>query len=56
MKDKYVVVFGSVWNDQLILHNYCVIISECQKVTFIGVKANKKLSKNGKKTNLLEIA
>ena len=42
-----VVVFGSVWRDQLVLHNYCVIISECQKVTFMGVKA-KKMSKHGK--------
>ena len=32
---KYVVMFGSVWSDQLVLHNYCVIISECQKETFM---------------------
>ena len=38
---KYVVMFGSVWSDQLVLHNYCVIISECQKETFMGVKATK---------------
>ena len=36
-----VVVFGSVWSDLLVLHNYCVIISGCQKVTFLGVEANK---------------
>ena len=34
-------VCGSVWSDQLVLHNYCVIISECQKVTFVGVEAKK---------------
>ena len=28
-------MFGSVWSDQLVLHNYCVIISECQKETFM---------------------
>ena len=35
------VVFGSVWSDLLVLHNYCVIISEFQKVTFLVVEANK---------------
>ena len=35
------VVFGSVWSDLLVLHNYCVIISEFQKVTFSVVEANK---------------
>ena len=30
------LVFGSVWNDLLVLHNYGAIISECQKVTFLG--------------------
>ena len=49
------VVFGSVWSDQLVLHNYYVIISEYQKETFMGVKA-KKLVKKWKKTKLLEIA
>ena len=29
---KYVVVIGSVWSVLLVLHNYCVIISECQKL------------------------
>ena len=41
---KYVVVFGSVWSDQLVLHNYCVIISECQKETFMGVKGKQKVA------------
>ena len=34
-------VWGSVWNDLLLLHNYCVTISECLKVTFVWVKAKK---------------
>ena len=38
----------SVWSDLLVLHNYCVIISECQKVTFLGVELNKFWSQNGK--------
>ena len=29
------LVFGSVWSDLLVLHNYSVIISECQKLTFL---------------------
>ena len=29
------VVVGGVWSDLLVMHNYCVIISECQKVTFL---------------------
>ena len=29
------------WSDLLVLHNYCVIISEFQKVTFLVVEANK---------------
>ena len=28
-------MFGSVWSDLIVLHNYCVIIAECQKVTFL---------------------
>ena len=28
----WLVVFGGVWYDLLVLHNYRVIISECQKV------------------------
>ena len=47
------LVFGSVWGYLLVLHNYSVIISECQKVTFLGVKARKCWSKCEK---LLEIA
>ena len=39
------LVVGSVWSALLVLHNYGVIISECQKVTFWGVKARKILSK-----------
>ena len=35
---KYV---GNVWSDLLVLHNYCVIIFNCQKGTFWGVEANK---------------
>ena len=30
-----------MWSDLLVLHNYCVIISECQKVTFLVVEAKK---------------
>ena len=41
-------IFGSVWSDQLLLHNYCVIISDCQKETFMGVK-EKNWSKNGRR-------
>ena len=29
-------MFGSVLSDLLVLHNYCVIISECQKSDFFG--------------------
>ena len=46
---KYVVVVDSVWSDLLVLHNYCVIISDCRKVTFVGVEAKKcchKIEKN----------
>ena len=32
-------VFGSVLSDPLVLHKYSVIISECQKVTFLEVEA-----------------
>ena len=32
----------------MILHNYGVIISECQKVTFMGVEAKKNVKKWGK--------
>ena len=32
-------VFGSVWSDLLVMHNYHVFISECQKVTVVGVEA-----------------
>ena len=32
-------MFGSVWNDLSELHNYSVIIFECQKVTFLVVEA-----------------
>ena len=35
----YVEVFGSGLSDLLVLQNYCVIISECQKVTFVAVEA-----------------
>ena len=49
------VVFGSVWSDLLVLHNYCVIISECQKVTLMEVKAKTNVKK-WKKTKLLEMA
>ena len=59
MKDltlyKYVVMFGSVWSDQLVLHNYCVIISECQKETFMGVNAKKLGKKWGKKQSCLKL-
>ena len=48
------LVFGSVWSDLLVLHNYGAIISQCQKVTFLGVK--KIFVKMWKKTKLLEIA
>ena len=48
-------MFGSVLSDQLVLQNYCVIISEFQKGSFMGVKA-KKLVKKWKKTKLLGIA
>ena len=46
------LVFGSVLSDPLVLHKYSLIISECQKVTFLEVEAKKKL----KKPKLLEIA
>ena len=46
---KYVVVFGSVWSDLLVMHNYCVIISEYQKVTLLGVEANKSVVKKWSK-------
>ena len=49
------LVFGSVWSDLLVLHNYGVILSEYQKVTFLGVKAKKLLSKNVRKKKLIEI-
>ena len=52
---KYVVVFGSVWSDLLVLHNYCVIISGCQKVTFWGVEAKKFGRKNGKNQSCLKL-
>ena len=35
------LVFGSVSSDLLVLHNYGVIISECQKVTFLGGQGKK---------------
>ena len=51
------LVFGSVWSDLLVLHNYGVIISECQKVTFWGGQGKKLFCQNvKKKTKLLEIA
>ena len=31
---------GSVWSDLLVLHTYGVIISECQKVNFLGGQGN----------------
>ena len=43
----------SLW---LLVSNYCVIISECQKVTFWGVESNNICQKIGKKIKLLEIA
>ena len=45
------LVFGSVWSDLLVLHNYSVIISECQKVTFLVVEA-KKIVKNERKNKV----
>ena len=39
------LVFGSVWSDLLVLHNYGGIISECQKMSFLAVKATQFLSK-----------
>ena len=45
-------VFGSVWSNLLLLHKYSVIISKCQKVTFLEVEAKKKVEK----LKLLEIA
>ena len=49
------VVFGSVWSDLLVLHNYCVMIFECQKVTFLGVKAKKFGQKIEKKQSCLKL-
>ena len=47
---KYVVVVGSVWSVLLVLHNYCVIISECQKVNFFVKKCEKnKVAQIGEK-------
>ena len=40
----------------LVLHNYCVIISECQKVSLWGVSPQKCCQKMKKKKKLLEIA
>ena len=54
--DKYVVMFSSVWSDLLVLHNYCVIISECQKVTFLGVEVKQNVKKFGEKKKLLDIS
>ena len=48
-------MFGSVWSDLLVLHNYCVIISECQKVTFLGVEAKKFGEKMGKNQSCLKL-
>ena len=45
-------VFGSVWSDLLVLHKYSVIISECQKVTFLEVKVKKKVEKKVEKLKL----
>ena len=42
-------VFGSVCSDLLVLHNYCVILSECQKVTFFDGRGKKNLVKKCKK-------
>ena len=39
-------VFGSVLSDPLVLHKYSVIISECQKVTFLEVEAKKNWKKS----------
>ena len=48
-------VWGSVWSDLLVLHNYCVIISGCQKVTFLGVEADKFGKKMEKKQSCLKL-
>ena len=50
------VVFGSVWSDLLVLHNYRVIISECQKMTFLVVKAPFLFQKSEEEKKGLEIA
>ena len=49
------VVFGSVWSDLLVLHNYCVIISECQKVNFLVVEAKKMVKNREKKQSSLKL-
>ena len=49
-------MFGSVLSDLLVLHNYCVIISECQKVKILVVEAKKCCQKWKKRKKLLEIA
>ena len=49
-------MFGSVWSDLLVLRNYCVIISEWQKVTFLVVAAKKIGQKMEKKKKFLKIA
>ena len=38
--DKY-DSFGSMWSELLVLHKYGVIISECQKVTFLEGQGKK---------------
>ena len=48
-------MFGSVWNDLLVLKNYCVIISECQKVTFLVVEAKKIVKNERKKQSCLKL-
>ena len=42
---------SSVWSNLLVLHNYCVIISECQKVNFLVVEA-KKIGQKMEKTKV----
>ena len=43
------------WSDLLVLQNYGVIISECQKVNFFWVKARKLLSKCEKTQSCLKL-
>ena len=48
-------VFGSMLSDPLVLHKYSVIISECQKVTFLEVEAKKNWKKSWKNQKCLKL-